>query len=380
MNADVVVIGGGIIGLSVAYHLTKTTGLRVIVLEREPTVGMGATAKATGGMRHQFSTEGNILLSVHSFAAYHRFPEAMDADIEFEPTGYLFVTAHKERLAALEASVALQQRLGVASRLVSPAEAGRLFPAVRTDDLAGGTFCPQDGAGSPYAACMAYFRKSREQGVEVRQREEVRAIEAGSPLRVHTASGRYDAPVVVNAAGAEADRIAAMVGLELPAKPFRRQIVVGAPHEALPEGIPFIVDLETGWYLHRAADGALLMGGTDRESHPGMGEVVDWDQAQVLMTAATRRVPVLEQAEIVRAYVGIRCLTPDDHAILGPVPGVPGFHLAVGLGGHGFMHAPAVGLIVSEVIREGRARTLDLHPFRYERFQVREQADEALKF
>lgn len=380
MKADVAVIGGGIIGLSVAYHLTRTPGLRVIVLEREATVGMGATAKATGGMRHQFSTEGNILLSVHSFAAYHRFPDEMDADIEFEATGYLFVTAREERLAALEAGVALQRRLGVDSRLVSPAEAVRLFPALRHDDLVGGTFCPQDGAGSPYAACLAYYRKSLAQGVEMRLREEVRAIDVGSPLRVHTSRGTYDVPVVVNAAGAFADRVAAMVGLDLPAKPFRRQIVVGAPHEALPAGVPFLVDLETGWYVHRAADGSLLMGGTDRETHPGMDEVVDWEQAQVLMGAATRRVPALEQAEIVRAYVGIRCLTPDDHAILGPAPGIPGFHLAVGLGGHGFMHAPAVGQIVSEVIREGRARTIDLHPFRYERFRVREQAGETMTF
>ena len=380
MNADVVIIGGGIIGLSVAYHLTRFPGVRVVVLEREAMVGLGATAKATGGMRHQFSTEGNVLLSVHSFAAYRRFPEEMGADIEFEPTGYLFVTSRPERRAQLEASVALQRRLGVDSRTVTPAEAARLFPAIRADDLAGGAFCPQDGAGNPYAACMAYYRKSLEQAVEIRFNEDVRAITPGSPLRVHTRSAVHEAPVVVNAAGAHADRVAAMVGVDLPARPFRRQIVVGAPHRALPRGIPFLVDLETGWYLHRASDGSLLMGGTDRESHPGTDEVVDWDQAQVLMTAAVGRVPILEQAQIVRAYVGIRCLTPDDHAILGPVPAVPGFHLAVGLGGHGFMHAPAVGLLVSEVIRDGRARTIELESFRYDRFTVPSGTEEAMKF
>jgi len=380
VTGDVIVIGGGIIGLSVAYHLTRRPGLRVLVIEREVTVGMGATSKATGGMRHQFSTEGNILLSVHSFAAYRRFPEEMGVDIEFEPCGYLFVTARPERLEQLEDVVALQRRLGVDSRLVSPAEAGALFPALRADDLVGGTYCPQDGSGSPYAACMAYYHKCLEQGVVLRLRERVRAMERGTPLRVLTDEGTYEAPVVVNAAGAYADEIAAMVGVPLPAKPFRRQIVVGAPHEALPRGIPFLVDLETGWYLHRAADGHLLMGGTDRQSHPGTDEIVDWEQARVLMAAATARVPVLEQAAIVRAYVGIRSLTPDDHAILGPVPGVPGFYLAAGLGGHGFMHAPAVGLIVSEVIRDGRARTIDLHPFRYDRFEQAEAAGEAIKF
>jgi sarcosine oxidase subunit beta len=380
VTGDVIVIGGGIIGLSVAYHLTRRPGLRVLVIEREATVGMGATSKATGGMRHQFSTEGNILLSVHSFAAYRRFPEEMGVDIEFEPCGYLFVTARPERLKQLEDAVALQRRLGVDSRLVSPAEAGTLFPALRADDLAGGTYCPQDGAGSPYAACMAYYHKCLEQGVVLRLRERVRAMERGTPFRVLTDEGTYEAPVVVNAAGAHADEIAAMVGVSLPAKPFRRQIVVGAPHEALPRGIPFLVDLETGWYLHRAADGHLLMGGTDHRSHPGTDETVDWEQARVLMAAATARVPVLEQAAIVRAYVGIRSLTPDDHAILGPVPSVPGFYLAAGLGGHGFMHAPAVGLIVSEVIRDGRARTIDLHPFRYDRFEQGEAAGEAIKF
>ena len=381
MNTDVVIIGGGIIGLSVAYHLTRSPGVDVVVLERAAMVGLGATAKATGGMRHQFSTEGNVLLSVHSFAAYRRFPEEMGADIEFEPTGYLFVTSDEARRGRLEAGVALQRRLGVDSRMVTPAEAGRLFPALRSDDLAGGTFCPEDGAGNPYAACMAYYHKSLQQGVKVRLNEDVRGITPGEvSLRVHTEAGTYDAPVVVNAAGALADQIAAMVGVELPARPFRRQIVVGAPHPALARGIPFLVDLETGWYLHRASDGSLLMGGTDRDSHPGTDEVVDWDQAQVLMAAAVRRVPVLEQAKIVRAYVGIRCLTPDDHAILGPVPGVPGFHLAVGLGGHGFMHAPATGMLVSEVIRDGRARTIELSPFRYERFGARAGTEEAMKF
>jgi sarcosine oxidase subunit beta len=380
MNADVLIIGGGIIGLSVAYHVARRApSSQVIVIEREAMVGQGATAKATGGMRHQFSTEANIRLSLLSIAAYHRFREEMGIDVELESHGYLFVTADPHKMDRLAESVDLQRRLGVNSRTLTPRETAGLLPALKHADLVGGSFCGDDGSGNPYAATMGFYRQLRARGVAVRLQEEVVAIEPGPPLRVRTPVETYTAPVVVNAAGPFADHVASMLGLDVPAHPFRRQVVVCAPLDELPPPVPFTVDLDTGWYVHRQVDGALLMGGTDREARPGTDEIVDWEQVSVVAEAAARRVPVLEQARVVRAYVGARSLTPDDHAILGPAAQVPGFYLAAGLGGHGVMHAPAVGQIMAEVILDGTSTTVDLRAFSLDRFQAR-ATEEAIKF
>jgi sarcosine oxidase subunit beta len=371
MKADILIVGGGIIGLSIAYHVVaRAPAKTVVVLERESMVGQGATAKATGGMRHQFSTEANIRLSQLGIAAYRRFREEMGIDVEFEPHGYLFVTADPQRMEKLAASVDLQRRLGVSSQILAPEQAARLMPGLKHADLVGGSFCGDDGSGNPHAATMGYYRRARERGVMVRLNEEVEAIEPGPPFAVRTRGDTHAAPIVVDAAGPYADRVAAMVGVDVPALPYRRQVVVCAPLEQLSGPVPFTVDLDTGWYLHRQVDGALLMGGTDRATRPGTEEVVDWEQVDVVANAAASRVPFLEQARVIRAYVGVRSLTPDDHAILGPVPQLPGFYLAAGLGGHGFMHAPAVGQIMAEVIIDGTSRAADLRAFSLDRFRV----------
>jgi sarcosine oxidase subunit beta len=381
MKADVLIIGGGIIGLSVAYHIARRSpSSEVVVLEREAMVGTGATAKATGGMRHQFASEANILLSLISIAAYRRYRDEMGVDIEFEPHGYLFVTTDPQKMQHLANSVDLQRRLGVNSRVVTPRDASTLLPALKHEDLIGGSFCGDDGSGNPYAATMGYYRRAREMGASVRLQEEVVAIEPGTSITVRTRQETYTAAVVVDAAGPFADQVASMVGLDIPAHPFRRQVVVCAPLEELVPPVPFTVDLDTGWYVHRQVEGALLMGGTDRDARPGTDEIVDWDQVDVVADAAARRVPVLEKARVMRVYAGVRSLTPDDHAILGPTPQVPGFYLAVGLGGHGFMHAPAVGQVMAEVILDGTSTSVDLRAFSLERFQQTRAKEEAIQF
>jgi sarcosine oxidase subunit beta len=332
-------------------------------------------------MRHQFSSEANIRLSQLSIAAYRRFQEEMGIDAEFDPCGYMFVTGRKETQQRLAASIALQQRLGVGSKLLSPQQAWERMPQLRIDDLVASTFCGEDGTANPYAALSAYFRRFLDLGGLVRLQEEVVAIEPQSSVfTVRTTRETYQTPAVVNAAGAFADQVAALAGVALPAKPFRRQIVVSGPLKELTDSIPFLVDLDTGWYLHKQRDGHLLMGGTDRDTRAGTEEIVDWDQVDVLAHAATHRVPVLERARVIRVYVGIRSLTPDDHAILGSIHDVPGFYMAVGLGGHGFMHAPAVGILMSEVILDGHASTLDLEPFRLERFRELDHEEEVIRF
>ncbi len=369
-TADVLIVGAGVIGLSVAYHLARRAPLRIAVLERAAQPGTGETAKATGGIRHQFSTEVNVRLTQLSLPAFQRFEEEMGEPVDLVQHGYLFLTTREDAAAVMRAGVELQQRLGVPSRWVTPAEVRDLFPAVRTDDLLGGTFCPLDGSASPYGAVQGYLRRCRDLGVHVVLSEEVAGIEVqdGRVRGVRTASGGYAGPVVVNAAGPYARGVAAMAGVDLPVSPFRRQVFVMTPLPELGRGRPLTIDLDTGWYLHQDRAGALYMGGTDKDTRPGVDEVVDWDGFDAVAEAALRRIPATAGARVVRAYAGIRSLTPDHHAILGPVPGLSGFYCANGFSGHGFMHAPAVGLLMAEEILDGGARTLDLTPLRITRF------------
>lgn len=368
--ADVLIIGGGIAGLSIAYHLARRGARGIVVLERAGQVGTGSTAKATGGIRHQFSTEINVRLTQLSLPEFEHFEDELGEPIDFVQHGYLFVTAREERAEVMRAGLELQQRLGVPSRWVTPAEAAALFPDLRVDDLVGGTFCAQDGSASPYGAVQGYLRRCRDLGVRVQTNQEAIGIEvAGSRVRaVRTPSASFATPIVVDAAGPHARAVAAMVGVDLPAHPYRRQVFVMAPVDGLSRGVPLTVDLDTEWYLHQDRSGSLYMGGTDKDTRPGLEEVVDWDGFDAVAGAALRRVPRTHEARLVRAYAGIRTLTPDLHAILGPVPGVQGFYCANGFSGHGFMHAPAVGRLLAEEILDGRATSLDMTPLALTRF------------
>ncbi len=368
--ADVLIIGGGIAGLSIAYHLVRRGTRGIVVLERASQVGTGSTAKATGGIRHQFSSEINVRLTQLSLPEFEHFEDELGEPIDFVQHGYLFVTAREDRAEIMRAGLQLQQRLGVPSRWVTPAAAAALFPDLRVDDLVGGTFCAQDGSASPYGAVQGYLRRCRDLGVRVLTDQEAIGIEVarGRVRAVHTPSTSFATPVVVDAAGPHARAVAAMVGLDLPAYPYRRQVFVMAPVDGLSRGVPLTVDLDTEWYMHQDRSGSLYMGGTDKDTRPGLEEVVDWDGFDAVANAALRRVPRTRDARLVRAYAGIRTLTPDLHAILGPVPGIEGFYCANGFSGHGFMHAPAVGRLLAEEILDGRVTTLDLTPLAVTRF------------
>ncbi len=279
----------------------------------------------------------------------------------------------------LRAGVALQQSLGVPSRTVSPSEARALVPELRTDDLLGGTFCQEDGSAEPSAAVQGFSARARSLGAEIRCEEEVVGLRrTGARVSgVETRGGGLDAGTVVIAAGPSSASVARWAGLDVPAEPYRRQVSVVAPIPALDVEMPLITDADTGFYLHRTGHGDLLLGGTDRDTRPGVGSDVDWDGVERVLSAGARRIPRLAEARVRRSYSGVRALTPDYHPILGRVPAVDGLVLACGDNGKGFMHAPAIGLLLSELIVDGRAVSLDLHPFRLDRFAapVRREAN-----
>lgn len=382
-TADVVVIGGGIIGASIAYHLLeRDPALEVIILEKEPGLGTGSTAKATGGVRHQFSTETNVRLTLLSYRYFADAEAVLGRPVDFVSHGYLFVTTEPRTLEQLTKNVALQQHLGVRSQLLAPSEMKRLLPQLVVDDLLGGSFCAEDGSADPHGLLQGFLATARARGLRVRIAEPVTAIhrEGGRVADVSTPLDRYAAPVVVNAAGPYADRVGALAVIDIPSKPYRRQVIVTEPLPDFPETFPLIVDLDNGWYVHRQGRSALLMGGTDKDLHPGLDATVDWDAFEPVFKAAGRRVPPLADARVMRAYAGLRDLTPDYHGILCEAREVPGFYVACGFSGHGFMHAPAIGLLMAELILDGRATSMDIGPLSLDRFNGRALVSEASMF
>jgi sarcosine oxidase subunit beta len=383
-SADVIVIGAGIIGLSTAYHLAqREPSLRIIVLECEGEAGTGSTAKATGGIRHQFGSEVNIRLTQLSYPDFLHFPEEHAQEIGFRANGYLFVASSPEIWRTLQASCVLQNRLGVPTRLIGPSEVQALFPEMRVDDLLGGAFCSLDATANPSDVLQGYLSSSRARGVDVVLNAPVTDIESrrGHVTGVRTVETSYTADVVVNAAGPRVAQVGAFAGVDIPAKAYRRQVFVMKHDPRVHPGLPFTVDLDTGWYVHQDGGGRLLFGGTDKDNRPGLDPTVDWAGFDRVATAALMRVPpIAERAQVMSAYAGIRTLTPDHHAIIGRVPQMAGFFVASACNGHGFMHAPAVGKLLAEEILDGSARSLDITSFSLARFDASAHTGEPTTF
>lgn len=382
-TADVVIVGAGIIGGSIAFHLLeRDPGLRVVMLEKEPEPGTGATAKATGGVRFQFSTEANVRLSQLSYRYFAHAEEILGSPVDFVRHGYLFVTTDPATLEQCRRNVALQRGLGVASLVLTPTEIATHLASLVTRDLVGGTFCADDGSADPYSMLQAFLARARNRGLRLRTGQEVTAVvKTGDRVAgVRTRQEEWSAPVVIDCAGPFADQVGAMAGVEIPSKPYRRQVMVTEPLPVLPEVFPLIVDLDTGFYVHRQGLSAVLMGGTDKDIKPGLDTAVDWDAFDAVFRAAARRVPPLADARVMRAYAGVRDLTPDYHGILGAAAPAPGFLVACGFSGHGFMHAPAIGILMAEIVLDGRASSMDIDALSLDRFAAGRLRAEANMF
>ena len=382
-TVDAVVVGAGIIGASVAERiLERAPEWRVVLLEREEAPGTGETRWATGGVRHQFGTEPNIQLSKISTPVFEQFYEAYGVDPGFRRHGYLFVTADSQRLAIMDREREVQQRLGVKTERLDRDAMKRICPPLFTDDLIGANFCPADGSIEPAALLQAFIDTFRKRGGAIATEATVTAIaRAGENWTVTTPRVEYETPILVLACGPQTRAVAALAGLDVPALPYARQVFVAQALTAVPPGIPLTIDIDTGFYVH-AHHAELLLGGTDKDSRliEGTTPDVDWDRFEAVYAAASYRVPPLADAKVVRAYAGARTLTPDHHAILGPVASHPGLFLAAGLSGHGIMHSPAVGILLSEWITAGRPLTWDASPLMLERFAKQKTIDESAVF
>ena len=375
-RAAVVIIGGGVIGASVAYHLAERGLSDVLVIERGA-LGSGSTGRSAGGVRQQFSTEANCRLSILSVEKLRRFQDQTGWDPGFHQVGYLFLLTQQEHWDLFQRNVDLQRRLGIPVELLTPGEAQALAPPIVVDDVLGATFCPTDGHADPTQVCLGYASAARARGVEVASGVTVKSVEAagGRVAAVDTDQGRVITPLVVDAAGPWAAQIAAMAGIEVPVRPYRRQIYYTASFPQVPDAAPMVVDFASSMYFRREGPG-LLLGMTDRSEPSSFRTNTDDAFLAMLIEHAVRRVPAIESVGMVRGWAGLYDATPDANPILGAVPGLDGFIMAAGFSGHGFMHAPATGQLLAELIADGAAHTVDIGPFALGRFQSGEGSAE----
>jgi sarcosine oxidase subunit beta len=366
-KAEAVVVGAGVIGASIAWHLARR-GVSALVLEKEKAPGQGSTGHCAGGVRQQFSTPVNVEISRRSIAAFARMKEELDYDGDlYWPVGYLFCLGDPGRWAAFQAQAEAQRALGVPVETLAPAEVARRFPLLRTDDLVGATFCGSDGLADPHGVTAAYVAAARRLGARFEFECEVTGLRVagGRMAGVETAQGPIATPVVINAAGPYAAGVAALAGVELPVVPVRRQVFTTQPVDWLPADFPMVVDMTTGVYMHRES-GGLLLGLADTAEPPSFNTNIDFDFRDRVFLGGLERLPRLEDAEYRAGWGGLYEVTPDHNAILGP-SGIDGFLLANGFSGHGFMHAPAVGEVLAEWVVDGAPR-LDVSALALDRF------------
>ena len=371
-TADVVIIGSGIVGSSVAYHLAEAGCTNVLVVEREAHQGKGSTGKSMGGVRAQFATTVNIQLSRYSIDFFATFDEQIGYPADYRPHGYLFCATSERHLEYLKANRERQLALGVKNvELISRTDIVKILPQLRVDDVMGGTYCPTDGFVDPHSVMMGFMLKAREQGVRLWLDTRVTGIEVdnGRVTGVSTTRGFVSTPVVVNAAGAWAAEVATMAGAELPVEPLRRQLVPTEPFDGLPKRFPMVIDMSTGFHFRREGKG-ILLAWNDPEETPGFKTDFDTSFVEKILTRAASRVPCLADAAVNprRAWAGLYEMTPDHHAIIGPAPSVKGLFFVNGFSGHGVMHSPASGRITADLILQGNSDLIDVAKLGVERF------------
>ncbi|MBK3567569.1 FAD-binding oxidoreductase [Streptomyces sp. MBT62] len=366
-QAEVVVIGGGVIGTSIAYHLARA-GVRDVVLVERDELAAGSTSKAAGGVRAQFSDELNVQLGARSLEAFDRFEEDTGHDIGLHRVGYLFLLSRPEDVASFETGVRLQNSLGVPSRMIDPAEARRLSPLIDTDGLLAAAYSPDDGHCTPEAVVHGYASAARAHGATILRHTDVTGIETygDQVTAVLTTLGRIDTNTVICAAGAWSKAIGAMVGVDLPVQPLRRQVAVTEPVPGLPPRLPMTIDFTTSLYFHTEGPG-LLLGMSDPDERPGFATDTHDRWIPRLAEAMRRRAPGLLDLRRTGGWAGLYENTPDHNALIGQATSVSRFLYATGFSGHGFLQAPAVG----EVIRDlclGRVPFVDVSPLSAGRF------------
>jgi sarcosine oxidase subunit beta len=368
-TASVVIVGGGVIGVSAAFHLAESGVEDVLLIERD-SLGSGSTSKAAGGVRAQFSDRLNIQLGLRGLEAFANFGSRPGQEIDLRQVGYLFLLSRDVDVASFESSIDLQNSLGVPSRLLEPREAQQLSPLISTDGLLAAAFSPTDGHCTPESVVLGYATGARRHGARIVTHCSLLDIEVngGDITAVVTDRGRVETAAVICAAGAWSRDVGAMVGVDLPVTPVRRQVLVTGPVEGIPENLPMTIDFTTSFYFHREGRG-LLLGMSDPDEVTGFNVQRSDAWLPRLGEAMQRRAPRLLDAEPTGGWAGLYEMTPDHNAVIGAAPRVERFLYATGFSGHGFLMGPAVGEVLRDLYR-GTEPFVDVSPLDARRFDA----------
>lgn len=366
--ADVVIIGGGVMGASAAFHLAEAGVRNIVVIERGE-LCCGSSGKPIGGVRAQFSDPLNIELGSRSLRAYREFPHRPGADIKLDTVGYLFLLDNEQQVRDFAAGVEFQNSLGVANRMIDPEDARRLCPYISTDGLVAAAYSPADGHARPALVVEGYAQAAARAGVTIVTQTAVTGIDtAGDRVTgVHTSHGRIACGALICTAGAWSGLIGDMVGVLLPIRPVRRQLAFTAPLTPPAPRVPFTIDFSSSAYFHNSDDG-LLFGLADPDEQEGFDTTWTPQWLELFRTVARRRAPALAGMKTVGGWAGLYEVTPDHNALIGRSTELPNFLYAAGFSGHGFLQAPAVGEVLRDLYLEREPFT-DVSPLSADRFR-----------
>lgn len=371
-TAEVVIIGAGIIGASIAYHLAARGCTDVLILEKAEAPIMGSTALSAGGARHEFAREVNIRLSKYSIERFKNFKEEVGGDAAFQQTGYLFLINDEATWAEYQRQTELQRSLGVRVELLDPKAVLDYVPGTHLDDLIGATFGVDDGFCDPYGIASGYLKRARELGARVALSSPViRAqINGDNSFTVETPQGLITSKFVVNATGAWSGQVASLFGVDLPVQPYRRNAYMTEGFPKFPNPIPLTFDVESGFWMRKEQD-SILFGMANPADPAGVNLNVDWDWMLDVLDAGINRFPVLEEARLAKkkSWAGLYEISPDHMPILGRHPEMLNYLHASGFSGHGVMHSPATGMLIAEEILDGRAHSINIDELRITRFE-----------
>jgi sarcosine oxidase subunit beta len=368
-TADIIIIGGGVMGASTAYHLAARGQKNILLLEKEEFFGLGATGRCAGGVRYQFSTEINVELSKKSLPMFDNFKVEIGQEIGFQKCGYLFALTRPQDVEYFRHNLELQNSLGVQTEWLTGDEVRRRVPIMRFDDALAGTFNKGDGLVDPNSVVMGYITSALRLGAKAETNVEVLGVnvESGEVRGVITNQGVVSSPVIVNASGPWSGLIGKMAGVDLPITSIRRQMLTTSSIPEIPQDFPFVIDFAQSLYFHREGDG-LLTGMSNQNEKPGFDQNVDDDFELLNLEAAISRLPILERAGLTSHWAGLYEVTPDAHPIFGATP-IKGFLVVTGFSGHGFMHGPISGKLMSEYILDGKFISLDVTSLDLARFE-----------
>jgi len=371
LKTKVVIIGAGMVGASIAFHLTRLGEKDVFILEKSY-VSSGSTGRCAGGIRQQWSTRNNVRLAMRSVEWFKRVREDTGMDVEYKQGGYLILSFDEEEAEEFAENVKMQKEEGLEVEVLTPKQVKRRFPYVNVEGVKLATFCPTDGHANPHLANFAYIRRSVENGARLFTKTEVKEIDVsnGTVKGVWTNAGYIECEVVINAAGPWSKDVGEMVGIDLPTESYRHQILVTEPLENMMD--PMIISFSGNFYIRQTRHGSFLMGQGDKDERPGINKKVTAKFLLEMVNKMSRRFPFLRNLRVIRQWSGEYNMSPDAQPIVGLSENVSGYFYAVGFSGHGFMVAPAVGEAIAEWIVFGKPKSVDVSQLSLERFKGKE--------